>query len=192
MTDPKMGMIKVRIFGFSCNELLTILVSISTGKLVKAAGKFYHPDCFRCKECDKTLDGSKFISDTSNNVLCIPCHQIRYCPRCAACDRWITKVNAEGEIVHVVAMGKTFHVECYTCEDCGITLSKHKGRACYPLDGHLLCKQCNGVRLQLRKSSCSNLFVELYLYSCEIKRGKLYIYWKVQLTFGQGEIKDLI
>ena len=34
-----------------------------------------------------------------------------------------------------------------------MALSNHKGRVCYPLDGHLLCRQCNNVRVQLKSVS---------------------------------------
>lgn len=69
----------------------------------------------------------------------------------------------------IVAMDRNYHVECYKCEvsscalsdadamhltarsfqDCGLKLSsKIAGQECYPLDGHLLCKTCNGNRVR--------------------------------------------
>ncbi len=54
------------------------------------------------------------------------------------------------ETVRVVALDRSFHVKCYQCEDCGLLLSSGaEGHGCYPLDDHVLCKQCNTRRIQL-------------------------------------------
>ncbi|GFN96401.1 lipoma-preferred partner-like protein [Plakobranchus ocellatus] len=53
------------------------------------------------------------------------------------------------ETVRIVAMDKSFHVDCYRCEDCKCQLSSEvEGRGCYPLDDHILCKNCNAKRIQ--------------------------------------------
>lgn len=55
----------------------------------------------------------------------------------------------EDETVRVVALDRSFHIQCYKCEDCGLVLSSDpEGRGCYPLDDHVLCKSCNAARVQ--------------------------------------------
>jgi lipoma-prefererred partner len=77
--------------------------------------------------------------------------------------------TGEEETVRVVAMDRSFHINCYKCEvcvyyakfkqqifyfvfvykDCGMVLSSEaEGRGCYPLDDHVLCKSCNASRVQ--------------------------------------------
>jgi len=86
-------------------------------------------------------------------VHCVPCFHEAFAPRCAVCGSPIVPQEGERESVRVVAMDKSFHVQCYTCEDCGIQLSsKVEGQGCYPLDSHLYCKTCNSNRLRLLAS----------------------------------------
>lgn len=33
-------------------------------------------------------------------------------------------------------------------QDCGSLLSEGDNQGCYPLDGHVLCKNCNSSRIQ--------------------------------------------
>ena len=48
-----------------------------------------------------------------------------------------------------MALDRSFHVECYRCEDCKLLLSSgEEGHGCYPLDDHVLCKDCNTRRIQ--------------------------------------------
>ncbi|XP_057304257.1 lipoma-preferred partner homolog isoform X2 [Hydractinia symbiolongicarpus] len=135
-----------------------------TERILKAVGSSYHPQCFGCSSCHKNLDGIPFTVDASNAVHCVECYQVKFSPRCAACDKLIMPSNEQGETVHIVSMQKNFHVECYKCEDCAVLLSSDEGRGCYPLDGHLLCQRCNGVRMQnesKRASKSSSQSTEL-------------------------------
>merc|ERR1719318_58369 len=119
-----------------------------TDRILKAVGNSYHPNCFACAVCNKNMDGISFTLDASNSVHCVDCYQLRFNPRCAVCENLIMPSNDRGETVHIVSMQKSFHVECYKCEDCETLLSTQEGRGCYPIDGHLLCQRCNGIRIQ--------------------------------------------
>ncbi|CAD6194052.1 unnamed protein product [Caenorhabditis auriculariae] len=119
-------------------------------KLLRACGGTYHVACFVCSSCRKSLDGVPFTLDKENSVHCVPCFHDKFAPRCAVCSRPIIPVEGEKESVRVVAMDKSFHVDCYRCEDCNLQLSsKLEGQGCYPLDSHLFCKTCNGNRLRM-------------------------------------------
>lgn len=123
-------------------------------RLLRAVGGAFHVHCFTCIVCDIALDGIPFTVDSENHVHCVPCFHEKFAPRCALCSKAIIPGEGEKESVRVVAMDKSFHVECYRCEDCGLQLSsKVEGQGCYPLDSHLYCKTCNGNRLRIMSSS---------------------------------------
>lgn len=120
-----------------------------TDRLLRATGKPYHPDCFTCVVCGKSLDGIPFTVDATNQIHCIEDFHKKFAPRCCVCQHPIMPRHGEDETIRIVAMDKSFHIECYRCEDCGMQLSSEaEGRGCYPLDDHILCKNCNAARIQ--------------------------------------------
>lgn len=48
-------------------------------------------------------------------------------------------------------MDKDFHVDCYTCYDCGMQLTDESGKRCYPLNNTLLCYPCHVKRLKINE-----------------------------------------
>lgn len=73
----------------------------------------------------------------------------KFAPRCCVCKLPIMPEPGQEETVRVVALDRSFHIQCYKCEDCGLVLSSDsEGRGCYPLDDHVLCKSCNATRVQ--------------------------------------------
>ncbi|CAD5212700.1 unnamed protein product [Bursaphelenchus okinawaensis] len=120
-----------------------------TQKILRALGKPFHPDCFVCPSCQKSLDGIPFTVSKENVAYCLDCYHERFSPRCAVCLKAIAPSANETEVARVIAMDKSYHVGCYKCEDCGMQLnSKVEGAACYPLEQHLFCKNCNLNRLK--------------------------------------------
>ncbi|KAG5869343.1 hypothetical protein JTB14_022591 [Gonioctena quinquepunctata] len=118
-------------------------------RILRATGKPYHPKCFTCVVCEKSLDGIPFTVDATNRVHCIEDFHKIFAPRCWVCKHPIMPKPGEEETVRVVALDHSFHINCYKCEDCGLVLSSEaEGRGCYPLDGHVLCKSCNAKRVQ--------------------------------------------
>lgn len=119
-------------------------------RILRATGKPYHPQCFTCKVCGNNLDGIPFTVDATNQNYCIADFHKIFAPRCCVCMEPIMPKPGEEETVRVVALDRSFHFECYKCEDCGLLLSSEaEGRGCYPLDGHVLCKSCNAKRVQM-------------------------------------------
>lgn len=119
-------------------------------RILRATGKPYHPQCFTCVVCGKSLDGVPFTVDATNAIHCIEDFHRRFAPRCSVCRHPIMPEPGLEETVRVVALDRSFHVQCYKCEDCGLLLSSEaEGRGCYPLDDHVLCKGCNTQRIQL-------------------------------------------
>ncbi|XP_018027959.1 lipoma-preferred partner homolog isoform X2 [Hyalella azteca] len=118
-------------------------------RILRATGKPYHPACFTCVVCHKALDGIPFTVDAANQIHCIDDFHKKFAPRCSVCQEPIMPEPGLEETVRVVALDRSFHVNCYKCEDCGLLLSSEaEGRGCYPLDGHVLCKACNAARIQ--------------------------------------------
>lgn len=118
-------------------------------RILRATGKPYHPACFRCVVCGQCLDGIPFTVDATSRVHCIDDFHKKFAPRCCVCSQPIMPEPGKEETVRVVALDRSFHINCYRCEDCGLLLSSEaEGRGCYPLDDHILCRSCNARRVQ--------------------------------------------
>uniref|UniRef100_A0AAV2KMP9 LIM zinc-binding domain-containing protein n=1 Tax=Knipowitschia caucasica TaxID=637954 RepID=A0AAV2KMP9_KNICA len=118
-------------------------------RILRAMGKAYHPRCFTCVVCNSCLDGVPFTVDATSQIHCIDDFHRKYAPRCSVCNGPIMPEPGQEETVRIVALDRSFHVNCYVCEECGLLLSSEgEGRGCYPLDGHILCKNCSARRIQ--------------------------------------------
>ncbi|XP_053715345.1 thyroid receptor-interacting protein 6 [Synchiropus splendidus] len=118
-------------------------------RILRAMGKAYHPRCFTCIVCNCCLDGVPFTVDATSQIHCIDDFHRKYAPRCSVCGEPIMPEAGQEETVRIVALDRSFHVNCYVCEECGLLLSSEgEGRGCYPLDGHILCKSCSARRIQ--------------------------------------------
>ncbi|NXU52554.1 LPP protein, partial [Turnix velox] len=124
-------------------------------KILRATGKAYHPHCFTCVMCHRSLDGIPFTVDAGGNIHCIEDFHKKFAPRCSVCKEPIMPAPGQEETVRIVALDRDFHVQCYRCEDCGGLLSEGDNQGCYPLDGHILCKTCNSARIQALTAKAS-------------------------------------
>lgn len=130
-------------------EKCSVCVKPILERILRATGKPYHPQCFCCVVCGKSLDGIPFTVDATNQIHCIEDFHNKFAPRCCVCRLPILPEPGQEETVRVVALDRSFHLQCYKCEDCGLALSSSaEGRGCYPLDDHVLCKSCNAKRVQ--------------------------------------------
>ncbi|KAK2538444.1 Lpp [Columba guinea] len=143
------------------NDLLNTLEQCSVcakpimERILRATGKAYHPHCFTCVMCHRSLDGIPFTVDAGGNIHCIEDFHKKFAPRCSVCKEPIMPAPGQEETVRIVALDRDFHVQCYRCEDCGGLLSEGDNQGCYPLDGHILCKTCNSARIQALTAKAS-------------------------------------
>ncbi|KAM9126719.1 lipoma-preferred partner isoform 2-T9 [Pangshura tecta] len=124
-------------------------------RILRATGKAYHPHCFTCVMCHRSLDGIPFTVDAGGNIHCIEDFHKKFAPRCSVCKEPIMPAPGQEETIRIVALDRDFHVQCYRCEDCGGLLSEGDNQGCYPLDGHILCKTCNSARIQALTAKAS-------------------------------------
>ncbi|CAF1150711.1 unnamed protein product [Didymodactylos carnosus] len=112
-----------------------------TDRILRATGKPYHPHCFRCVACTRSLDGIPFTIDATMQIHCIDCFHRKFAPRCYACNKPILPTPGQEETIRIVALDRSYHVDCYRCESCQIQFATDEG--CYPLNDHILCIKCN-------------------------------------------------
>ncbi|XP_028639730.1 lipoma-preferred partner [Grammomys surdaster] len=124
-------------------------------RILRATGKAYHPHCFTCVMCHRSLDGIPFTVDACGLIHCIEDFHKKFAPRCSVCKEPIMPAPGQEETVRIVALDRDFHVHCYRCEDCGGLLSEGDNQGCYPLDGHILCKTCNSARIRVLTAKAS-------------------------------------
>ncbi|KAM5125243.1 filamin-binding LIM protein 1 [Mantella aurantiaca] len=111
--------------------------------IVRAMGNSYHPECFRCVVCHRTIADESFAVDEYNDVHCAQDYYRKYAPVCSVCERPIIPRDGQ-DSYKVECIGRSFHENCYRCEKCRVLLSlEPTDSGCYPLDGHILCKSCH-------------------------------------------------
>ncbi len=49
-------------------------------------------------------------------IHCIDCFHQKFAPRCYVCQRAILPATGEEETVRIVALDRSYHVDCYRCE----------------------------------------------------------------------------
>lgn len=130
-------------------EKCTICLKIITERILKATGKPFHPACFVCVVCNKCLDGIPFTVDVTSQIHCVDDFHKKFAPRCSVCNEPIMPEGGQEETVRIVALDRSFHVDCYKCERCATKLTSEKdGKGCFPLDGRILCRDCNTALVQ--------------------------------------------
>jgi hypothetical protein len=125
-------------------------------RILRAAGSAYHPECFVCSECNKSLDGIPFTQDDHKKHFCIPCFHSTHSPKCESCSNPITPEPGETDALRIIALDKSYHKKCFTCRTCLAMLSDPDVGGCYPVDGVLFCKNCSTIALKEKSHKRSN------------------------------------
>jgi hypothetical protein len=66
--------------------------------------------------CQKSLDGIPFTVDATMQIHCIDCFHQKFAPRCYACHRPILPIVGQEETIRIVALDRSYHIDCYRCE----------------------------------------------------------------------------
>ena len=115
-----------------------------------------HPDCFRCRECNNTINqAAKYHKTDDGSFICINCTQKQYggqaqlvdqanAGSCYACHQQIG-----GNWVQD-AQGYSYHNECFKCSDCAKNLAdSNEGYSA--VDDKIYCKACRQKQLGAQK-----------------------------------------
>lgn len=97
---------------------------------VKALDKVFHPDCFRCVECNQLLDGT-FVN-VNGNTVCVGCRSGKK-PKCESCQKPLLKDFSEFR-------GKMFHTECFVCTKCKKVIGLDPF---FDVAGQPVCQNCD-------------------------------------------------
>ncbi|ESN93541.1 hypothetical protein HELRODRAFT_88588 [Helobdella robusta] len=124
----------------ACSRLILDVV-------VQAAGHAYHTGCFKCSQCQSSLQDQNFIIDSKNTLLCVDDYYKIHSMECAACKRLIKPADGSNEVGKVMVMNKSYHADCLACSDCKKKLGTGSDSGCYPLnEDTIFCKMCYNKR----------------------------------------------
>lgn len=82
-----------------------------TGDVLKAEAKYFHVECFKCKECRVSLKDAGYFESKSLEFLCPHHYHAKYGSKCPICGQYV-----EGEVA--IVMGKAYHQQCFRCDRC--------------------------------------------------------------------------
>ncbi|XP_054881737.1 filamin-binding LIM protein 1 isoform X2 [Poeciliopsis prolifica] len=127
-------------------ELCWTCGEIITDQIIRAIERTYHPSCFTCTTCNQQIGAQAFAQGEVGEVYCLQDYYRKYAPMCSACDQLIIPKEDGTDSYTVECLGRSYHENCYRCEDCGIQLSPEPNEhGCYPLEGKMLCKACHVI-----------------------------------------------
>ncbi|XP_075762900.1 filamin-binding LIM protein 1 isoform X3 [Pelodiscus sinensis] len=111
--------------------------------IVRALGNGYHPECFTCSVCCRSIGDGSFALDDQNEVHCVDDFYRKYASVCGACETPIVPQGGQ-DAYRIECLGRHFHETCYRCETCGVLLSPEPAEnGCYPLESRIFCKSCH-------------------------------------------------
>ncbi|XP_054857591.1 filamin-binding LIM protein 1 isoform X2 [Eublepharis macularius] len=84
-------------------------------QIVRAVGSRYHPECFVCVECDRSIVEESFAVDEEGGVHCLDDFYRKFAYMCSACEKPITP-SKERDSYRIECLGRSFHEDCYRCQ----------------------------------------------------------------------------
>ncbi|CAL8077333.1 unnamed protein product [Calicophoron daubneyi] len=99
--------------------------------IICAKDQLYHHHCFRCSQCFCLLSCEEFY-EFEGRKYCKYDYQVMFAPFCHKCHEFIM-----GKVVR--AIGRCWHPDCLTCENCGVKLLE---AGLQQLRGRPYCRVC--------------------------------------------------
>ncbi|KPM04587.1 Paxillin-like protein [Sarcoptes scabiei] len=104
---------------------------IKDNNYIRAMGKDWHPDCFKCTQCKVPLDPENFY-EKNGLPYCEKDYFNLFHPKCYGCTKPIQGTPLR-------AMGHDWHPECFNCDKCHVPLSPDNF---YEKNGRPYCENC--------------------------------------------------
>lgn len=129
----------------ACNDVIK-------GQYITALDKAWHSDCFKCTECSNPFTGNSFRKH-ENRPYCDGCYNKLFGQACSKCNQMI-----EGQVFE--AMGRKFHLECFTCET-GHPIAEPYNFHFY--EDKIYCPACFEQLFLQKCSECKQVITEQYV-----------------------------
>lgn len=118
------------------------------GKILRVSDKLvFHPDCFTCQVCQISLLESGFNLDSrTGGLYCSEDYNKKVAVSCYTCRKPIVPKKGEKTVERLTALDKSFHTDCFRCEDCKVLLDNTTGSECFPVENKPFCHHCSNKR----------------------------------------------
>ncbi|WVQ81510.1 hypothetical protein IAT38_003634 [Cryptococcus sp. DSM 104549] len=127
------------------------------GQFVRAMGKVYHLNCFRCKDCNKVV-ASKFFPVEEDGGRMYPLCERDYFARldliCAKCGQAL-------RASYITACGAKYHVEHFTCSECDTLFGPNDSY--YEHDGKVFCHYHYSTRFAVKCVGCETAILKQFV-----------------------------
>lgn len=127
------------------DRVCTVCTDVVVGDCVKAHGKYYHPEHFKCHTCEKMLGVNAHVAH-HGKVFCYE-HGSIFTSRCKFCKSPLYECDPDVSIV--TFLGANYHVGCLVCRVCGLRLDPNDA-----IEFHRRphCERCHNIRSNEAKS----------------------------------------
>ncbi|KIR40484.1 rho GTPase activator [Cryptococcus deuterogattii 99/473] len=126
------------------------------GQFVRAMGKVYHLNCFRCKDCNKVVAQKFFPVEDGDGMypLCERDYFARLDLICAKCDQAL-------RASYITACGAKYHVEHFTCSECDVLFGPNDSY--YEHDGNVYCHYHYSTRFAVKCVGCETAILKQFV-----------------------------
>lgn len=121
--------------------------SMSNGVILQAGSKKYHPECFKCVNCDVGVRDQYY--ERNGSVFCEKCYYDAYIPLCYKCNLKIAP-DFEGRLTVVEWQDRQFHQGCFSCDSCSTPFDDLKA---LNYNNNLYCDSCYNKVVQTKSST---------------------------------------
>ncbi|WWD21117.1 hypothetical protein CI109_105598 [Kwoniella shandongensis] len=126
------------------------------GQFVRAMGKVYHLNCFRCKDCNKVVAQKFFPVEDGDGMypLCERDYFARLDLICAKCDQAL-------RASYITACGAKYHVEHFTCSECDVLFGPNDSY--YEHGGKVYCHYHYSTQFAVKCVGCETAILKQFV-----------------------------